>query len=71
MRKKCKNLNKLLILVVLFAVIFSLNVSFVEAADCEDAFIRCVDDPLSHIYMGGEIICIVGYVFCKKYIERG
>jgi len=70
MRKKCKNLNKLLILAVLFAVILSLNASFVEAGGCENAFMRCVDDPISHISMVGGVVCIIGYVFCKKYIER-
>jgi len=70
MRKNCKSLKKLLILVVLFAVVFCLNAAVVEAGDCEEAFMRCVEDPFVSAFLGGGMFCIIGYVFCKKYIER-
>lgn len=62
-------LNKTCLLLVVFCLIFSLQVGYVEAAGCEDALVRCMYDPINSVTFGGAIYCGIGYLFCKKYMS--
>ena len=42
---------------------------YVEAAACEDALMRCMNDPINNITFGGGIYCAIGYLFCMKYLR--
>lgn len=66
--KGFKKMRKVALIFVIFGLIFSLNMSFLEAWGCEGAFGLCVMD---NIWMPDfvAVYCVIGYFFCKKYIE--
>lgn len=41
-----------------------------ELGSCELALYRCLYDPLNFGTSDGVFHCLLGYLFCKKYIER-
>jgi hypothetical protein len=56
---------------VVFCVLFcSLFAVDMHAGECENALARCIDDPYWHMSLSGPVYCAVGYLFCKKYVER-
>lgn len=60
-------------LVLCFLILMmSVNVSGfeIEPGPCEMAFFRCFEDPLWRgAPIAGLFHCILGYAFCKKYID--
>ncbi|MFQ5721307.1 MAG: hypothetical protein ACE5GI_02285 [Candidatus Aminicenantales bacterium] len=65
---RMKKLKKLVLIVVIMALIFSLGPVFLEAWSCEDAFFQCW---LENMWLPDYAIvyCGTGYAFCKKYIK--
>ena len=41
-----------------------------EPGPCEIALYRCLNDPLYFGTSDGVFHCLLGYLFCKKYIDR-
>jgi hypothetical protein len=58
-------------IVIILAVVVCLSVlsPALQAGKCEDAFSRCLKDPVMMILMTGKANCAAGYLFCKKYVE--
>jgi len=43
-----------------------------QSGVCERALSDCLNDPASQATAPfGTVVCIVGYAFCKKYIDPG
>ncbi len=65
---RIKRLRKLVIIVVIIGLFFSLGPTFLEALSCEDAFFECW---LENMWLPDFAIvyCGTGYAFCKKYVE--
>ena len=40
-----------------------------ELGPCEIALYRCMYDPLNFGTAEGALHCLLGYIFCKKYID--
>lgn len=58
------------IFVIILGVLFSgLFAGDMYAGECENAMVRCMDDPYWHMTLAGPLYCAAGYLFCKKYIE--
>lgn len=55
---------------MVFMVLF-LCVGMIDlhSGGCENAFMRCSQDPYWQAVAFGVVYCVTGYVFCKKYIE--
>lgn len=64
-----KRKSKIALVLAVFALFFCLHSAKLEAAKCEEAFFRCINDPFVGTNLAGPLYCGVGYVFCKKYIE--
>lgn len=64
-----KKMVKIVLILAVFALIFNLNVTFLEASNCEMAFAECFMEHVYHFADFGVVYCGVGYFFCKKYIE--
>lgn len=67
--KVSKKMKKIALIFAIFGLIFSLNMSFLEASwGCEGAFALCLMD---YLWMPdyAAVYCVIGYGFCKKYIE--
>lgn len=64
-----KRSKKTALILVIFALLFSLNLSFLEAMACEQAFGLCFAE---HMWMPdyATVYCVLGYFFCKKYMRR-
>lgn len=61
-----KGLTVGMIFLVLF---FGTGMAVLQCGNCEDAFLRCASDPYWQAVTFGVTYCIIGYVFCLKYIE--
>ncbi len=65
-----KNLKKIVFCLVILTVMMNLYSGEKELGPCEIAFFRCFNDSL---WRGatpeGLFHCLLGYGFCKKYIE--
>jgi hypothetical protein len=57
------------VLTVLVIFILAASSTGLNAAVCERAFWRCLEDPFWAANYLGAVYCSVGYIFCKKYIE--
>jgi len=56
---------------LIFLVLFcGFMVPSLESKACEDAFLRCQEDPywMAASYLG-VVYCATGYLFCLKYIR--
>ncbi len=71
-----KAMNKTAVVVILILLLLSGLVLGLRAEDgssnvCERAFSDCIDDPMiSSWAVYGTLYCLVGFGFCKKYIDR-
>lgn len=66
-KKSC--LKKIITLVVIIVLFVAVEASVLEAAKCEDAFTRCLNDPIWGVHIAAFFTCIPGYLFCLKYIK--
>jgi len=55
-----------MVFMVLFLCIGMIDL---HSGGCENAFMRCSQDPYWQAVAFGVVYCVTGYVFCKKYIE--
>ncbi|MFW6137382.1 MAG: hypothetical protein ACOC5U_04810 [Candidatus Aminicenantaceae bacterium] len=58
-----------MIIIVSVAVSLAAFSPALEAGKCEDAFLKCINDPVNTMVPNGQLTCGLGYLFCKKYIE--
>ena len=65
-RKRMKGMAVGMAFLVLF---FCAGMIELHSGNCEDAFVRCSYDPLWQAVTFGVVYCMIGYVFCLKYIE--
>ncbi len=65
-----KNTKRIVFCLLILTVMMNLYGGEAELGPCEMAFFRCFNDPL---WRGGTteglFHCLLGYAFCKKYIE--
>ena len=67
---RTRKIRILTVPLIFTCLVFCLNAVPLEAGRCEDAFMRCMNDPfIIMTAMTGGIYCGAGYLFCKKYIE--
>ncbi|GEM_PF-1241197 len=74
-RRRLKNVALIL---AIFSLLMSSKAIILEAEEeirsCDEAYKLCLEDgpPLTFQYpfLGQFIFCSIGYVFCKKYIEK-
>lgn len=69
MNKVLRTFKRRIIFFLICAVLLGLSIHALEAGPCEHAFFKCfyqpfMPEPAKSIY------CSVGYLFCKKYIEK-
>lgn len=64
------SMKKVTLIVVVFLLFSHFSGLFLELHSCERAFFRCLRDPFTKISLTGPIYCGIGYLFCKKYIEK-
>ena len=68
-QKREKRSTKIITVSIIFFLMLTLSPILTEAVTCEEAFWKCVNDPINGVIFGGAVYCINGYIFCKKYIE--
>ncbi len=65
--KKFRKISFLLVGLILF---LGMSALYVQAKECENAFLKCARDPVVMTSLVGGLYCGIGYIFCKKYIEN-
>lgn len=70
-KERRKRLNKIVTVSMLFLLMLAFIPVVSEAITCEEALWKCLNDPVNGILLGGAVYCMNGYIFCKKYIEKG
>jgi hypothetical protein len=70
-----KNMKKASLILIIFIVFLSANVSQVEAGRCERALSSCLLDSILNIPFFARVYsdiayCLNGWIFCQKYIEE-
>lgn len=68
-QKRKKLLARLMIIFIFGAFFLGFHAPCANAGSCEQSFFKCLSDifimnPAKTVY------CSIGYIFCKKYIER-
>jgi hypothetical protein len=63
-------LKKTACILAVLAVCLGLAALDLRAKICEEAFERCLQDPVN-VPLGplGALYCTIGYAFCKKFID--
>ena len=57
-------------LLILLVLGIGLEAGYLQSGVCEDAIKECFDDWYNRAWgYIGTVYCLVGYAFCKKYIE--
>jgi hypothetical protein len=69
MKTRVQNLSKGLAIFLVLGLIATAGAGFLEAGICWDAFLRCLDDPINQLSLGGPVICFGGVSFCYRFIE--
>jgi len=65
-----KNTKRIVFCLVILTLMMNLYGSEVEPGPCEIAFFRCFHDPIwKGANIEGFFHCLLGYAFCKKYID--
>ena len=64
-----KKIRKAIFALVLLAVLFNIVVAEADLGPCENAFFLCMQDPSWAGASEGVFHCLLGYLFCKKYID--
>lgn len=60
----------ILILLLLSGLALGLRAEDIPSNICERAFFDCLNDPMISSWAAyGTLYCLVGYGFCKKYID--
>jgi len=62
-------MKKITLILIIFALIFNLSWTFLEARGCEGAFAICFIGYVPNFTDLGAVYCGIGYFFCKKYLE--
>lgn len=63
-------MKRIALILAVFALIFSLDCSFLEAWSCEEAFALCFLDYVYYMADFGVVYCGIGYIFCRKYMTH-
>jgi hypothetical protein len=69
MKKKSKCMKGITIGMVFIVLFFCSGMIDLHSGECENAFLRCSSDPYWQAVAFGVVYCMIGYVFCLKYIE--
>ena len=65
-----KNLKRIVFCLLILTVMMNLSGAEKELGPCEMAFFRCFNDSRwKGATTEGLFHCLLGYAFCKKYIE--
>ena len=69
-----KHMKKATLILIIFTVLLSTNVSTLEAGRCERALASCLIDAILNIPFFARVYsdiayCLNGWVFCGKYLE--
>jgi uncharacterized membrane protein YqaE (UPF0057 family) len=70
-----KHMKKASLILIIFTIFLSVNVSSLEAGACEKALVNCLFDSLGSIPFFTRVYtdiayCLNGWVFCQKYVEK-
>ncbi len=71
-----KSMSKLALLLAFFLLLLTLQPTILRAGEdvrsCDWAFKACIDDgpTIWFAFLGQFSYCFIGWVFCKKYVER-
>jgi len=70
-----KHIKKASLILIIFTIFLSTNVSPMEAGSCEKALANCLLDSLMHIPFFARVYsdmayCLNGWIFCRKYLEN-
>lgn len=70
-----KHMKKTSLVLIVFTVFLSANVSLLEAGRCERALANCLLDSLMYIPFFARVYsdmayCLNGWAFCGKYLEE-
>ena len=60
---------KVITLILIILVCAGAFSPLLQAGKCEEAFTKCLHDPINQMTLTGPLSCGLGYLFCKKYIE--
>ncbi len=70
-----KHMKKTSLILIIFTVFLSANVSQLEAGRCERALANCLLDSLLYFPFFSKVYsdmayCFNGWIFCQKYLEE-
>lgn len=70
-----KHMKKTALILIIFTIFLSANVSSLEAGHCEKAVSNCLLDSLSSIPFFSRVYldiayCLNGWIFCRKYLKN-
>ena len=69
-----KHMKKASLILIVFAIFLSVNVSPLEAGSCEKAVSNCLLDAITSIPLFSRVYldigyCVNGWIFCRKYLK--
>jgi hypothetical protein len=70
-----KHMKKASLILIIFTIFFSVNVSPMDAGRCEKALSNCLFDAILNIPFFARVYtdiayCVNGWIFCRKYLEN-
>ena len=70
-----KHMKKASLILIIFTIFLSVNVSPMEAGRCEKALSDCLLDSILFIPFFSRVyldiaFCLNGWIFCRKYLEN-
>jgi len=70
-----KHIKKACLILIIFTIFLSTNVSPMEAGRCERALSNCLLDAISSIPFFSRVYldiayCLNGWIFCRKYLKN-
>ena len=70
-----KHMKKASLILIIFTIFLSANVSPLEAGRCERALSNCLLDAILSIPFFSRVyldiaFCLNGWIFCRKYLEN-
>ena len=69
MRRINKKNRRVIYGFLLLSVLFNIGAAGADLGPCENAFFLCMQDPLWAGASEAVFHCLLGYLFCKKYID--
>ena len=69
-KRRQKNRTIAAALLVCLVLVMGIGAGYLQSGVCEDAIKECFDDWYNQAWgYFGTVYCLMGYAFCKKYID--